>query len=470
MDKKVKIYVLVFVYIFSILFIRQFGAYQVTYGLGWFLASLSYISLAYLLLTEGYDFAAIDLNKNFYLKLFFLCIIFRAIFLFSEPSLSRDVTLYKSWGMQGLKGLPPYGGGVSISYPPLTYFLFSFIVYLSDSILTLKIFFIIFDCFVSILLKKIGDIYFGGNKGVYIAILYALNPLSLIEIAWSGHCDPIATLFLLASFLMLLNKRYFLSGSFLGISVLLKWYPLLLLPIYVRYVYEKKKLRGTLVFLAYFIVISLLFVEIMSIIYPGTYLIVFKELVSSGGALMYSKSLSDNTGRINEFLSLSVFDVKHAVSFTILAFCFISLGCYAIGMKKKRAYFIALIALLSLHFSLLAGMTAISILLGLGSLTIYAKMYSLIFVFIAALPLPRLLSHINSQKTEGITLPELFVFGVFLTILALPGFSPWYFTWLIPWLLLVEDKKTLFYLLWILLLIQPIAYQTQYDHFLRFSI
>ena len=106
----------------------------------------------------------------------------------------------------------------------------------------------------------------------------------------------------------------------------------------------------------------------------------------------------------------------------------------------------------------------------MGGLSAHAKQYALFFSLLALYRMPDLIKHIQSRPETDAELPELFVFGITLVILALPAFAPWYFTWLIPWILLVDDRRFSLLFLWVLVFLQPVAYQSLYDHFTAFSI
>lgn len=61
-------------------------------------------------------------------------------------------------------------------------------------------------------------------------VLYAWHPLVVFEVAGSGHVDALAVPFILLAVLAWLGGRDFLAGVSLGAGVLLKLFPILLLP------------------------------------------------------------------------------------------------------------------------------------------------------------------------------------------------------------------------------------------------
>ena len=65
-------------------------------------------------------------------------------------------------------------------------------------------------------------------------IAYAWNPAVLVSFALSGHFDSLAIVTFLAALLFLLNNRPAASMAALALSVLSKFFPLLLLPVFLR--------------------------------------------------------------------------------------------------------------------------------------------------------------------------------------------------------------------------------------------
>lgn len=65
-------------------------------------------------------------------------------------------------------------------------------------------------------------------------LLYAWNPLVVVELGLSGHLDGVMLPFLLLAVLFTLKSRAWLAGLFLGLATLIKLYPALLLPVLYR--------------------------------------------------------------------------------------------------------------------------------------------------------------------------------------------------------------------------------------------
>jgi hypothetical protein len=65
-------------------------------------------------------------------------------------------------------------------------------------------------------------------------IIYAWHPLATWEVAHSGHIDVAAVTLLIAALLFRMRERMLLSGCFLGLATLVKFYPALLLPAFYK--------------------------------------------------------------------------------------------------------------------------------------------------------------------------------------------------------------------------------------------
>lgn len=91
-------------------------------------------------------------------------------------------------------------------------------------------------------------------------LLYALNPLVLIEITGNLHFEGMMLAFLAMALLVLAKKRDRLSGAFFGLSVAVKLTPLLLFPAFINYLKSNRAIRfGCLAI----VVVGILFVPIL---------------------------------------------------------------------------------------------------------------------------------------------------------------------------------------------------------------
>lgn len=70
------------------------------------------------------------------------------------------------------------------------------------------------------------------SKNIFSTVLFALNPLVIIETLVSGHNDTAMMFFALFSFFLLTKKKLFLGALFLIFSILIKYATLALVPLF----------------------------------------------------------------------------------------------------------------------------------------------------------------------------------------------------------------------------------------------
>jgi len=193
----------------------------------------------------------------------FFAVLFRLTLLFSAPILSTDILRYywegkvvangynpylyppdapqlaflrdPVWGFLNLKYLPA-------SYPPLLELFFAFVYLIFRSVFGYKVVFFIFDLaligMICLVLREL-------NLDAKNVIVYAWAPLPIIEVAQSGHNDPVVVFLLFVFFFLFLRAKNVLSAHVLGLAVVSKFYPIFLLP----YVFKRWGKRATTIFL-----------------------------------------------------------------------------------------------------------------------------------------------------------------------------------------------------------------------------
>jgi hypothetical protein len=82
-----------------------------------------------------------------------------------------------------------------------------------------------------IVLKKL-------SKDIITVLLFALNPLVLIETMISGHNDMVMVCLFLLSFLFIKSKKTLLAVIFIILSILIKYTSIFLLPIFVYLIFK----------------------------------------------------------------------------------------------------------------------------------------------------------------------------------------------------------------------------------------
>jgi hypothetical protein len=208
-----------------------------------------------------------------------VALLIRLLFVFRQPELSDDIFRYLWDGMQLLNGNNPYSippDSVTIInknlvnikikinhpqlvtiYPPAAQILFVMGVLLGKTIFGIKLLLVILDIFSCFIIIKILKIF---DMSTWKSVIYAWNPLPVLEVAGSGHIDAAALFFLLVTILILFlklnikevdNLKIFAAGITFGCSFLVKLIPIIFLPLCIIVL----KKRGRLFFISGFVFI-----------------------------------------------------------------------------------------------------------------------------------------------------------------------------------------------------------------------
>lgn len=175
-----------------------------------------------------------------------------ATFLLLTPSLSGDIYRYIWDGKLLAHGIspysyPPYADQVAslrdsnwllvqdkdiISpYPPLLELLNGLVYLVSPTVVAFKLAFLVPNlatiATLPLLLRKL-------NLDPRLSLIYSWNPLFVLEFSSSGHDDPLAVFLVLASFYLLFCGRRLFSAATMGLAVLSKLFPILIVPVLLR--------------------------------------------------------------------------------------------------------------------------------------------------------------------------------------------------------------------------------------------
>ena len=212
----------------------------------------------------------LDLSTGVMIK---IGLVFRLIILISTPNLSQDFYRFFWDGQLILNGFNPYlntpnqiiisklisfpemneiyelMGSLSqnnySNYPPIHQIITFLALLITDksiitSIISLRLILILFDLgilFYGIkLLKKL-------KKPKNIIFIYFLNPLVILELTGNLHLEGVMVFFMILSFYHLYRKKEIYSGIFLGLSILTKLIPLIILPLFLYRLGLKKSIR-----------------------------------------------------------------------------------------------------------------------------------------------------------------------------------------------------------------------------------
>ncbi len=223
-----------------------------------FLYTLAFIGMISLLQTQEYE-------KTF----FKIGVIYRILFLFSTPALSQDFYRFIWDGNAILSGINPFQykpdtiintiasftnanylyekmGSLSAShysnYPPVNQLLFAISAFIGGksilvSTMVLRII---------IILADIGIYYYGRkilihfNKNTENIFWYFLNPLVILELTGNLHFEGVMLFFFVVGMYYLIQNKWIIAAVFIALSISAKLLPLLLLPLFFKYLGLKK--------------------------------------------------------------------------------------------------------------------------------------------------------------------------------------------------------------------------------------
>lgn len=185
-----------------------------------------------------------------------VALLLRLLFLAAPPGLSDDIYRYLWDGLQLLGGHNPYAFSPAAApaaaglealrasvnhpdlvtiYPPAAQLLFAAGAAFGGGVTGLKLLLVLLDLIqCAVILRLLANLDLPPSR----AVLYAWNPLPVLEIASSGHIDGAAMLCLLVTLLLLLGRRErprsplraAVAGGCFAAAVLIKLFPLVFLP------------------------------------------------------------------------------------------------------------------------------------------------------------------------------------------------------------------------------------------------
>ncbi len=202
-------------------------------------------------------------------------IIFRLTLFGTLPSTSPDVYRYVWEGKIIVNGFNPYASppsspqltqlhsrelpakvtfkNMTAIYPPFAQTVFAASYLISgEKLLGLKLIYLLSEIITMLFLLLL---LYLKKKNLNLIILYAWLPLVIMEFFINAHLDPIGIMLLVVTLYMLESGKEFLSAIPFALSVLTKFYPLIIFPLLIK----KLGLRKTIVFAAIFAAISIIF-------------------------------------------------------------------------------------------------------------------------------------------------------------------------------------------------------------------
>jgi hypothetical protein len=339
----------------------------------------------------------------------------RIVPLFAEPYLSTDIYRYVWDGIVQHAHISPYRfvpadpalaflrpsheqifdhinrrSYAHTIYPPAAQVLFYLITAISPTILAMKTAMVLFE---GVTLYALLAILRALDLRLEQSLLYAWCPMLVWEFAGSGHLDSAAMACITLALLFRLRRRAVLAGVFLGLAIITKFYPIILLPALMM---PRKQLATTGRF-AY--------------LNPRNWnwsLPIATFSVVIAGYLIYSSA-----GR--------------------LVFGFLNGYAQEEGINSGTRYFL---------FDLVHNLP------GLGNLPL-AAFYVFCLAVFASIKVRSLRSNLEAQSQpdrEAVFLASAFAFAVALMFLFSPHYA-WYIAWLVPFFTLLPNLPTLTYLM-----------------------
>lgn len=237
-------------------------------------------------------------QKDNFLTLAGIGILFRLIFLLAIPNLSQDFYRFIWDGRMILKGLNPYlfapesfiqsgelpikqakelykgmgelNGSNFTNYPPINQLCFVVANLFGPNSILGSVVAMRFQ----IILADIGILYFGKkllenlNLPVSAIFLYFLNPFIIIELTGNLHFEGVMLFFLVWSLYLIHTRKWKWAAIILALSVTVKLIPLLFLPLF----YQQFKLKQLFIFYGItLITIALLFIPFFNITFVANY-------------------------------------------------------------------------------------------------------------------------------------------------------------------------------------------------------
>ncbi len=208
-----------------------------------------YIAALIVVLTQPVNRATFGIVIGF-------AVAFRAITVFADPFQSSDIYRYVWDGVVQRAHINPYlyvPGDPALAflrppdsamqndifqninrkeyahtiYPPVAQMIYWLVTFFSPTVTAMKAAMVGFECVtVGALLALLRDM---GRPREQV-LLYAWCPLLVWEIAGSGHIDAAVYAFVTLALLFRYREQAVLTGLFLGLAVMTKFYPLVLLP------------------------------------------------------------------------------------------------------------------------------------------------------------------------------------------------------------------------------------------------
>jgi hypothetical protein len=230
-----------------------------------FILWLAVAGIAYLLAIREFFFTP-AFSKRIIIIGLVLAGVWHFLFLLKPPGLDDDIHRYVWDGRVQRLGYNPYIlvpsdpalAGLHTSetrtlnnpdlpspYPPGAQLFFRAVTVIHESVLTLKVAFVLCDFAIVFVLL---DVLRRTQQGAHWVLAFAWNPLLATEVAGSGHVDIVGALLLLISLAALWRRWRALAAVAFALAVAVKFLPIVLAPLYWRRLRIRDALLAVFVF------------------------------------------------------------------------------------------------------------------------------------------------------------------------------------------------------------------------------
>ncbi|MGH9870368.1 MAG: hypothetical protein ACREAA_19705 [Candidatus Polarisedimenticolia bacterium] len=324
--------------------------------------------------------------------------VFRLILLPSTPWLSDDIWRYMWEGRLQWHGVNPYAHApddpalehlrdgiyekvnhrhLPAIYPPVTQWAMALGASAGPSVLAMKGIFVLAEA--GVVLALLALLRRRGLPASRV-LLYAWNPLAVVEVAGSGHNDPLGIAFLLAATAAIIGERPVMSMASLALSGLSKLFPWCLFLLFAR------RARAALLLL------------------PGLALVCYLPYLGAGSGLFRSTRAYAESWRSNDVL-----------------FGLLVAAVNVTGLSPR------LTTWMSAH----------------GLENLYGQPHMIARVAAALILAAWMALLVRRQATHRLPVEKgIFLFTAAMLLL-LPTLHPWYLLWILPWLCLYPSAAWL---------------------------
>jgi hypothetical protein len=215
----------------------------------YFMAALTLAGIAYLLALREF-FATPTFSRRLVVVGLILAAVWHIAFLRLPPGADDDIHRYVWDGRLERLGYNPYvvvpsdpavaalhtaetrnlnNPNLPSPYPAGAQLFFRTVTAIHESTFALKVAFVLCDFAIALVLL---DLFRSSGSSPHLVLAYAWNPLLAIEVAGSGHIDIFGALLLVISVAALARRWRPAAAVALGLAVVVKFLPIVLLPLY----------------------------------------------------------------------------------------------------------------------------------------------------------------------------------------------------------------------------------------------